>query len=259
MLTRRGLRGAYKDATVKRFYDESHDQLRRHLADFVAVNNFDRRLNTLNGLTPDEFIRRTWASQPEQFTLNPNLRNKKAKRAREAGYRLPKTRYRWAPAGGWITRIAVGTSGRRRRPDREAAEIASKRRTDTKAEQKGLDEGIQISRIALYRHDTLSLLVVHQTDGEDTFGRGRPCALPILFSAAVGSLDGGVDQTDRVPLPPHAEIPSEVFQFGIAAASLGISRIYLPLVYRNMHVPGGADIVQRRFVRRGRGRIVPTR
>ncbi|SDA99774.1 Integrase core domain-containing protein [Mesorhizobium qingshengii] len=41
-----------KDATVKRFYHESHDQLRQHLADFVAAYNFARRLKTLKGLTP---------------------------------------------------------------------------------------------------------------------------------------------------------------------------------------------------------------
>ena len=43
-----------KDATVKRFYYESNDQLRQHLADFVAAYNFARRLKTLKGLTPYE-------------------------------------------------------------------------------------------------------------------------------------------------------------------------------------------------------------
>ncbi len=33
-----------KDATVKRFYYESHDQLRSHLSDFVTAYNFARRL-----------------------------------------------------------------------------------------------------------------------------------------------------------------------------------------------------------------------
>lgn len=33
-----------RDATVRRFYDESHDQLRQHLADFIAAYNFGRRL-----------------------------------------------------------------------------------------------------------------------------------------------------------------------------------------------------------------------
>lgn len=60
-----------KDATVKRFYHESHDQLRQHLADFVAAYNFARRLKTLKGLTPYEFICKPWAAQPERFTLNP--------------------------------------------------------------------------------------------------------------------------------------------------------------------------------------------
>ena len=41
-----------KDATVKRYHYEPHDQLVRHLADFVAAYNFARRLKTLTGLTP---------------------------------------------------------------------------------------------------------------------------------------------------------------------------------------------------------------
>ena len=60
-----------KDATVKRFYYESHDQLRQHLADFVAAYNFARRLKTLKGLTPYEFICKAWTAQPERFILNP--------------------------------------------------------------------------------------------------------------------------------------------------------------------------------------------
>ncbi|TBY58824.1 IS481 family transposase [Rhizobium leguminosarum bv. viciae] len=60
-----------KDATARRFYYESHDQLRQHLADFVAAYNFGLRLKTLNGLTPYEFICKAWASQPERFTLDP--------------------------------------------------------------------------------------------------------------------------------------------------------------------------------------------
>ena len=60
-----------KDATVKRFYYDSHEQLRQHLADFVAAYNFGRRLKTLKGLTPYEFICKAWTEQPERFTLNP--------------------------------------------------------------------------------------------------------------------------------------------------------------------------------------------
>jgi hypothetical protein len=44
-----------KEATVKRFHYDDHNQLRRHLADFVSAYNFARRLKTLKGLTLGEF------------------------------------------------------------------------------------------------------------------------------------------------------------------------------------------------------------
>jgi transposase InsO family protein len=60
-----------KDATVKRYFYETHDQLRTHLADFVMAYNFARRLKTLNGLTPYEFICKSWTKEPQRFNLNP--------------------------------------------------------------------------------------------------------------------------------------------------------------------------------------------
>jgi transposase InsO family protein len=60
-----------KEATVKRFYYETHDHLRSHLADFVQAYNFAKRLKTLKGLTPYEFICKTWTKEPGRFTLNP--------------------------------------------------------------------------------------------------------------------------------------------------------------------------------------------
>ena len=60
-----------KDATVKRSCYETHEQLRAHLRDFVDAYNFARRLKTLNGLTPYEFICKRWTTEPERFTLNP--------------------------------------------------------------------------------------------------------------------------------------------------------------------------------------------
>ena len=60
-----------KEATVKRFHYESHDQLRTHLTDFMAAYNFARRLKTLNGLTPYEYICKIWTSEPDRFILNP--------------------------------------------------------------------------------------------------------------------------------------------------------------------------------------------
>ena len=60
-----------KDATVKRYHYESHDQLRSHLADFVTAYNFARRLKTLKDLTPYEFICKTWIADPDRFILDP--------------------------------------------------------------------------------------------------------------------------------------------------------------------------------------------
>ena len=60
-----------KDATVKRFHYDSHDQLRAHLTDFMAAYNFARRLKTLGGLTPYEYICKIWTSEPYRFILNP--------------------------------------------------------------------------------------------------------------------------------------------------------------------------------------------
>lgn len=60
-----------KDATVKRFYYETHDQLRRHLGDFVMAYNFAKRLKTLKGLTPYEYICKIWTTEPKRFNLDP--------------------------------------------------------------------------------------------------------------------------------------------------------------------------------------------
>ena len=60
-----------KDATVKRYhYDDSRAaappprRLRRRL-------QLRRRLKTLKGLTPYEFICKIWQTDPQRFTLNP--------------------------------------------------------------------------------------------------------------------------------------------------------------------------------------------
>ena len=60
-----------KDATVKRFHYDSHDQLSSHLSDFINAYNYARRLKTLNGLTPYEYISKIWTKEPERFTFDP--------------------------------------------------------------------------------------------------------------------------------------------------------------------------------------------
>ena len=60
-----------KEATVRRYHYDSHDQLRKHLAAFLAAYNFAKRLKTLRGLTPYEHICKCWTENPDQFRLNP--------------------------------------------------------------------------------------------------------------------------------------------------------------------------------------------
>jgi transposase InsO family protein len=60
-----------KEATVKRFHYDSHRQLEAHLSDFMSAYSFARRLKTLKGLTPYEFICKTWTKDPDRFILNP--------------------------------------------------------------------------------------------------------------------------------------------------------------------------------------------
>jgi transposase InsO family protein len=60
-----------KEATVKRYYYETHGQLRSHLSDFVAAYNFGRKLKTLKGLSPYEYICGIWKKEPDRFTLDP--------------------------------------------------------------------------------------------------------------------------------------------------------------------------------------------
>ncbi|WP_341753487.1 IS481 family transposase [Candidatus Tisiphia endosymbiont of Dioctria rufipes] len=61
-----------KEATVKRFYYDNHQQLKQHLYDFINAYNFAKRLKALKGLTPYEFIIKTWTSDPNKFIINPN-------------------------------------------------------------------------------------------------------------------------------------------------------------------------------------------
>lgn len=60
-----------KEATVKRYHYDRHEELERHLADFINAYNYGRRLKTLKGLTPYEFICKTWTKEPDRFTIDP--------------------------------------------------------------------------------------------------------------------------------------------------------------------------------------------
>ena len=60
-----------KEATVRRYYYDSHERLREHLAAFVDAYNHAKRLKTLKGLTPYEFIFKCWTEEPKRFKINP--------------------------------------------------------------------------------------------------------------------------------------------------------------------------------------------
>jgi transposase InsO family protein len=61
-----------KEATVKRYHYDSHQQLEAHLENFVDAYNFAKRLKTLKGLTPYEYVCKIWAAEPERFRINPH-------------------------------------------------------------------------------------------------------------------------------------------------------------------------------------------
>lgn len=58
------------DATVKRFHDD-HIQLRVHLTDFVATDNFARWRKTLGELTIYKYICKIGKLGSDRFILNP--------------------------------------------------------------------------------------------------------------------------------------------------------------------------------------------
>ena len=64
-----------KEATVSRYHYQTHEQLRGHLDTFIAAYNFAKRLKTLKGSTPHEFILKIWNQNPQIFNFNPNQHN----------------------------------------------------------------------------------------------------------------------------------------------------------------------------------------
>ena len=60
-----------REVTVKRYHYDRHQQLKIHLGDFINAYNYGRRLKTLKGFTPYEFIVNAWTKEPERFRLDP--------------------------------------------------------------------------------------------------------------------------------------------------------------------------------------------
>jgi transposase InsO family protein len=60
-----------KDATVRRYHYQTHQHLKEHLHAFLMAYNFAKRLKTLRGLTPYEFVCASWQKEPDRFKLDP--------------------------------------------------------------------------------------------------------------------------------------------------------------------------------------------
>ena len=60
-----------KEATAKRFHYQSTQELNGYLQAFLLVYNHAKRLKTLRGLTPHEFVCSQWQKNPTIFTRDP--------------------------------------------------------------------------------------------------------------------------------------------------------------------------------------------
>lgn len=60
-----------KEATVKKYYYQTREHLKTHMQSFLMAYNFARRLKTLKGLTPYEYICKIWTKEPERFIVDP--------------------------------------------------------------------------------------------------------------------------------------------------------------------------------------------
>ena len=61
-----------KEATAKRYHYDSHDELKGHMQAFLMGYNFTKRLKTLTGFTPYEYICKIWSEDPDKFIINPH-------------------------------------------------------------------------------------------------------------------------------------------------------------------------------------------
>jgi len=60
-----------KEATVQRYYYQTTAELNAHLQAFLLAYNHAKRLKTLRGLTPHEFVCAQWQKNPVNFTQDP--------------------------------------------------------------------------------------------------------------------------------------------------------------------------------------------
>ncbi|WP_310621695.1 IS481 family transposase [Flexibacterium corallicola] len=61
-----------KEASVRRYYYQTHSELRTHLETFIQAYNFAKRLKALKGQTPFEYITKQWTKEPGRFIKQPD-------------------------------------------------------------------------------------------------------------------------------------------------------------------------------------------
>ena len=66
-----GMNGLLKSATVKGYYNDTHQCVKKHLDSFVMAYNHGKRLKALKGLTSYEYILATWEKERDRFNINP--------------------------------------------------------------------------------------------------------------------------------------------------------------------------------------------
>jgi transposase InsO family protein len=61
-----------QEATVNKYFYRDYDELNKHLLCFLKAYNCGKRLKTLKGLTPYEFIIKIWQNEPQRFVADPH-------------------------------------------------------------------------------------------------------------------------------------------------------------------------------------------
>ena len=60
-----------EEATVQRYYYDTHQHLRDHLHTFLLAYNIAKRLKSLHGLSPYKVIYQQWQHHPHLFLKEP--------------------------------------------------------------------------------------------------------------------------------------------------------------------------------------------
>jgi hypothetical protein len=61
-----------QEATVNKYFYKNYYELNEHLSYFLKAYNCGKRLKTLKGLTPYEFIIKMWQNDASKFIANPH-------------------------------------------------------------------------------------------------------------------------------------------------------------------------------------------